>query len=159
KAGKILVMLDPSHPQARLAQFIDETRPTSLVTNATHHATAARLVADASGIVDLDALAPDLCDADPAVSSAPADLAMILYTSGSTGQAKGVLADHRILIHNTRTYTNAFRVGPDDRLILLAFATTQAVKNLLLAILNGAAIFPYDVKRQGLDGLATMLKR
>jgi non-ribosomal peptide synthetase component F/acyl carrier protein len=83
---------------------------------------------------------------------------MILYTSGSTGRPKGVLGDHRSWIHNAWTYTNAFHVSAEDRLTLLSMGTSQAMKNLLLALLNGASIFPYDVRRHGLPGLASLMR-
>ena len=159
KAGKILVPLDPSHPPARLGQFIEEVRPTCIVTNGAHHETAVRLVETACPVLSLDALAPERSDANPEVPSAPDDLAMILFTSGSTGRPKGVLSDHRSWIHNTRNYTNTFHICPEDRLTLLALATTQAMKNLTVAVLNGAAVFPYDVRRDGLDGLAALMRR
>ncbi len=159
KAGKIFVPLDPSHPTSRLAQFVDEAQPTSIVTNAAHRDLAKELAKDGCAVVDLDALAPDLSDANPELPSAPDDLAMILYTSGSTGRPKGVLGDHRTWIHNARTYTNAFHVCSDDRVTLLALGTSQAMKNLFMAILNGAAIFPYEVRQEGLDGLVALMRR
>lgn len=159
KAGKVLVQLDPDHPPPRLARIIDETRPTSVVTNATHYDARASMIPSATRIIDLDASPPDLSDANPGIPSAPDDMAMILYTSGSTGRPNGVVSDHRMWNHNIRNYTTTLRVCPDDRLTLLAFATTQAIKNLLLGILNGASVFPYDVKRDGLPALAALIRR
>lgn len=159
KAGKMFVVLDPAAPPARLAQLIDEARPTSIVTQATHLDVAVKLAADGCTVIDLDALAPDLSDENPGVPSAPDDLAMILYTSGSTGQPKGVLGDHRNQLHCTRIYTNTFQVCPEDRVTLLAFGTAQANKNIFLALLTGASLFPFDVRRDGLDELAALLRR
>ena len=159
KAGKICVVLDPAAPIPRLAQLVDEARPTSIVTNGTHLDVAVTLAVDGCAVVDLDALLPDLSDANPGVPSAPDDLATILYTSGSTGQPKGVLGDHRNNLHCTAIYTNTFRVCADDRVTLLAFGTAQANKNLFLALLTGASLFPFDVRRDGLDELAALLRR
>lgn len=142
KAGKILVPLDPSHPVARLRQLTDEVQPTCIVTNEAHYETAARLVETAGSILSLDAHAPESSDANPEIPSAPDDFAMILFTSGSTGRPKGVIRDHRSWIHTVRNYTNTLHIGPEDRLTLLALATAQAVRNLTVAILNGASVFP-----------------
>lgn len=158
KAGKIVVGLDPAHPPARLAQFVDEVEPAAVVTEGTHRSLARSLAAGGRPVVDVDALPPDLPETDPGLAAAPDDVGMILYTSGSTGRPKGVLVTHRSWVHNTWIYANTFHVGPDDRVTLLAFGTSQALKNLCLALLTGASLFPYDVKRQGLDGLATLMR-
>ena len=159
KAGKIFVVLDPSHPSSRLAQFVDEAQPTCIVTNANQFDLAAELAPDGCPIINLDALAPDLSDANPEVASAPDDLAMILYTSGSTGRPKGVLGDHRSWIHNAWNYTNTFYVCSEDRVTLLALGTSQAMKNMFMAILNGASLFPYEVRQKGLDELVALMRR
>lgn len=159
RAGKILVSLDPDHPTTRLAHFVEETQPIAIVTSGPHLEIARHLAGDRTPVVDVDSLAPGLPDTNPGIASAPDDVAMILYTSGSTGQPKGVLGDHRSWIHNARTYTNTFHVSPEDRLTLLSIGTSQAMKNLLLALLTGAALFPYDVRRAGLTELVALMRR
>ena len=159
KAGKIFVVLDPSHPSSRLAQFVEEAQPTCMVTNAAHLETARGLAGEKCPVINLEQLAPDLSDANPGVPSAPDDIAMILYTSGSTGRPKGVLGDHRVWIHNAWNYTNTFEVCSEDRLTLFALGTSQAMKNLFMGILNGASIFPFEVRQKGLDDLVALMKR
>jgi 1-acyl-sn-glycerol-3-phosphate acyltransferase len=41
-------------------------------------------------------------------------LALIQYTSGSTGSPKGVALSHANLLHNLRAYGKALQVGPED---------------------------------------------
>ena len=71
------------------------------------------LVAGLRGVV----LADDLlaCSASP--TEAPAagkDLALLQYTSGSTGNPKGVTLTHAQLLANIRAMARAAQVGPDD---------------------------------------------
>ena len=44
----------------------------------------------------------------------PDDPALIQYTSGSTGDPKGVLLSHANILANVRAIGNAFEIGPDD---------------------------------------------
>jgi len=122
------------------------------------HLPAARALSGAA-VVGLDDALEAGPDGDPAVTRGPRDPAVILYTSGSTGEPKGVLCDQRQWIHNARNYVNAFHVAPDDRLTLLSLATSQAMKNLTVGLLSGAAVFPADVRQLGLTGLATLMRR
>ena len=45
----------------------------------------------------------------------PADTAMIVYTSGTTGPPKGAMLTHANLTWAADTFRHAFRTGPDDR--------------------------------------------
>jgi amino acid adenylation domain-containing protein len=159
KAGKIAVPLDPSTPLNRLSQLAGEASPTSVVTSGRHRDAADRLIADGGVVVGLDALDPGLPEHNPSMPGSPDDPAMILYTSGSTGRPKGTVCDHRIWIHNAGNYINAFQVGPEDRLTLFALATSQAIKNIFLALVSGASLFPHDARQHGTDAVVSLLSR
>jgi amino acid adenylation domain-containing protein len=159
KAGKLAVVLDPSQPSARLAEFMAETQPACVVTHADQYIQAAELAGSTCPVIRLDQLPADLPDTDPDAPSAPGDPAMILYTSGSTGRPKGVIGDHRTWIHNARSYANAFYISCEDRVTLLSLGTSQAVKNICMALLNGAALFPFEVRQRGLDEFLALLER
>lgn len=45
------------------------------------------------------------------------DLATIVYTSGTTGESKGVVPAHRNLVDMAASDLSAFRIGPDDVLL------------------------------------------
>lgn len=49
-----------------------------------------------------------------ALSARPGDVATILYTSGTTGDPKGVMLTHNNLGSNVRAARQALRTGPDD---------------------------------------------
>lgn len=48
------------------------------------------------------------------VAVAPEGLALLQYTSGSTGNQKGVMLTHANLLANIRAFGNAIRLGPHD---------------------------------------------
>ena len=84
----------------------------------------------------------------------------LCYTSGTTGNPKGVCQQHRNLLHSTRVYTNLARLDSNDRLSLLHSTNVIAGSTALFgALLNGATILPYRLQRQRLDGLAEWLEQ
>jgi amino acid adenylation domain-containing protein len=159
KAGKIAVVLDPSQPSSRLAEFMEESQATCVVTHANQFAQAVELAGSTRPLIRVDQFSADLSDTDLDASGAPGDPAVILYTSGSTGRPKGVIADHRTWIHNARNYANTFYISCEDRVSLLSLGTSQAVKNICMALLNGAALFPFEVRQRGLEEFLALLER
>ena len=91
-------------------------------------------------------------------SVAPDRLAYILYTSGSTGEPKGVMQNHRNVLHFIRVYTNNLHLNAGDRLTLLSsYCFDASVMDIYGALLNGATLYPIDLKQDGLAGLAQQI--
>ena len=89
---------------------------------------------------------PDLlATATPApqvVDRAADDTAVILYTSGTTGQPKGAELTHSNLINNVEVSAEIFQVGPDDVIFggLPLFHSFGQTCTLNAAILRGASL-------------------
>ncbi len=72
---------------------------------------------------DLDDLAEDELAEHPTViedraaAITPADMATIVYTSGTTGQPKGAVLSHGNVTANITNITSVVPVGPDDRFL------------------------------------------
>jgi acyl-CoA synthetase (AMP-forming)/AMP-acid ligase II len=69
------------------------------------------------------------------------DDAAILYTSGSTGQPKGVVLSHTNLLVGARSVARYLDIGPDERLMgLLPLSFDYGLNQLLTAFLRGATL-------------------
>jgi amino acid adenylation domain-containing protein len=99
KAGGAYVPLDPAYPPARLAFILADTRMRVLLTQ---QALLPRLPQHAAHVLCLDTDWPRVNQESPAPtdSEVTADnVVYMLYTSGSTGQPKGVMIEQRSLVN------------------------------------------------------------
>ena len=155
KTGRIYVPLDPVLPAARTAHMLQDSQAKLLLTESKHFSQAQRLAQDGQHILNCD-------DVDATVAAENLDgpmsaetHALILYTSGSTGRPKGVLHNHRNILAEARNYTNDVRICPEDRLSLCQSCSfANSIRNIYGALLNGAALFPYDLASEGIPPLA-----
>ena len=159
KAGKIYVALDPAYPEARTAYMLTDCQARLLLTDARHAALARRIARDGQAIVEEDFLSVGAkADYAPAPASGPTP-ALLLYTSGSTGNPKGVLHTHGSILVEARNYTDDVRIVPEDRLsVWHSFSFANSIRNLFGALVNGAAVFPYDLPGQGLSPLPSWIR-
>ena len=72
----------------------------------------------------------------------PDDLAVILFTSGTTGLAKGVMLSHRNLLSNVESVARTFEFGAHDRFlsILPLHHTFESTGGLLYPMRVGASV-------------------
>jgi long-chain acyl-CoA synthetase len=73
----------------------------------------------ADGASSFDAALAAASDRFETVDLDPGSLANLLYTSGTTGQPKGVMLTHRNILDNAREFS-AIHYGTDDRLLVAA---------------------------------------
>jgi amino acid adenylation domain-containing protein len=159
KAGKISTPLDPSWPVARLAWMLDHSAAGRIISDRKNETLARELAGPSKEVVFLESL-----DSEPATNLpqdfSPDRLAYLLYTSGSTGTPKGIVHSHRTALHNIGNYTDGLRITAEDRLTWLHSSSfSSAWAEILAALLNGATICPWDVRTDGLVGLADWLDR
>ena len=157
KAGKIYVPLVPTYPLARLNYLLEDSQSGLIVTNNQNVTLAEELAQNGCRLLNIDELDFGFSTANPGLSISPDRLAYIQYTSGSTGQPKGATQNHRNLLHDMMNYTNAIHICPEDRMSLLSSGTGQAIKNIFGALLNGAALLPFNLKEEGSSRLVHWL--
>jgi amino acid adenylation domain-containing protein len=138
KAGAAYVPLDPGSPPRRVAYILRNCGVRCVVTSEALLRGLAGAFADGGGppvAVVTDARAEGESPLHPrgrllpwtalgafggaspaALPSVDSDLAYVLYTSGSTGDPKGVMLSHRHALTFIDWACETFRMGPEDRL-------------------------------------------
>ncbi|MEP6941555.1 MAG: malonyl-CoA synthase [Betaproteobacteria bacterium] len=123
RAGLVYLPLNTAYQKSELGYFFGDAEPAIIVgrTDAAHLLAALRPQAT---VFSLNAGEGTLLDVaqgkseifDP-VRNAPDDLAAILYTSGTTGRAKGAMLSHRNLASNALTLVERWAFTHDDVLL------------------------------------------
>lgn len=161
KTGAVYIPLDVKQPKERLQYIIEDSQSSIVVTDKEFEGTC-REIAQALGrqidIVNIDSIT-DTNIENPEVNVAHDQLAYILYTSGSTGNPKGVMQTHRNVLHFCRVYTNRLQINIHDKLSFLStFSFDAGIMDIYGALLNGATLCPYDFRNQGsIQGLKNWL--
>ena len=151
KAGRPQLSLETSFPRGRLEYVLRQSGAAVLLTNSRHVQLASEL--SSLPVINIDDLGDDVPETPPSVSVSIDDPVIIDYTSGSTGNPKGMTWDHRGLMHVTRRHTNVSHISPHDGLLMFR----ASVRAYLSVLLNGARFYPVDLGDQGLADLVEWL--
>ncbi|HJV63343.1 MAG TPA: amino acid adenylation domain-containing protein, partial [Albitalea sp.] len=139
-AGAAYLPIDPALPAERRAHLLRQAQADIVVTQSR---LAQRLAWPAgTRLVSFDDEAVHAAaDAPLPLVQQPQDLAYVLFTSGSTGQPKGVMIEHRQAANTLQDINRRFAVGPGDRVLGLSAAHFDlSVYDLFGVIAAGGAL-------------------
>jgi malonyl-CoA/methylmalonyl-CoA synthetase len=111
--GGVAVPLSAAYPPAELAWFADDVGADTVVVSDDLAAHAQELARGRRVVRLADLGGPDL---DP-LAGPPAEPALILYTSGTTGKPKGAVLSRGNLTTQTEVLARAWGIGPADRMV------------------------------------------
>jgi len=159
KAGRTVVVLNPTDPAPRLRQILADADASLILTDLANREVALQLREQSRGVVCCEELFTGKPAPDLQVPVSPDDVAFLIYTSGSTGCPKGVMQTHRNILHNVLRLTRGMGLHSEDRVVLLtSLSGGQGVATLWCSLLNGAALYPFPIMEKGTSGLANLLR-
>lgn len=170
KLGAIAVPINPMYRAAELRRLVEDCRPVGIVLHhADAAATAVTLqgtsvtwtvgvddrdfqtrddlrvpwVGGTSDAPDLAALLRDHAGRRPSqVALAPDDVALLCYTSGTTGPPKGALNSHADVLHSATAFGSWIDLGAEDVVLGIAplFHISGVILNAAVALFNDSRL-------------------
>ena len=144
KTGAAYLPIDPDYPHDRIQFMLTDSAARRLITSSKY---AGRLAHQTPQVLIENALTESVTDLTTAPDSLTTghDLTYVLYTSGSTGQPKGVMIEHRNLVNLLYSMIDWPGITSDD--VLLGVTTISfdiAGLELFLPLLTGATLVLAD---------------
>jgi len=154
KLGRRYVPIDTRYPVPRGAFILDDVDADIVITDAQYERAAHAMAGSTRTLLDVGASADDLSGANPGIAIAPDAPLWVMYTSGTTGEPKGVLQTQQNLLHYVRTYAAGFELDGESRLLtLMSLTANGGSHDALMTLLTGGTLQPWNARRHGVASL------
>ncbi|WP_219908073.1 Pls/PosA family non-ribosomal peptide synthetase [Enhygromyxa salina] len=145
KTGAAYVPLDPLHPPERLRQLSIDADVGLLITESGLSDQVPSFFAGETIVWERDA--PSIAEESDAriktsaSGPAPDSPCYVLFTSGTTGRPKGIVTEHRNVVHFLAAFDQVCRLSHDDRVYQgFSLGFDGSVEEIWMAFSSGAAL-------------------
>lgn len=161
KAGQTVVVANATDPPTRIGAILRDSEAEFLLCDRNNLLLAGQIAEDfGPRLLVWEEWRDRVGDTSVLPVCSGSDVAWLVYTSGSTGQPKGVMHSHGLVLHNVwrKRVVEPLHVG--DRVALLsALSSGQGVGVVWWALLNGCSLHPFPVAERGFAGMAEWIRR
>ncbi|RME68131.1 MAG: amino acid adenylation domain-containing protein, partial [Verrucomicrobia bacterium] len=142
KSGAAVVPIDPSWPAERQRQVLATADP--LIAIAPTVDAFPDALPEKVHLVSFAEDAPDIAarpTTAPAIATRPEHLAYVLFTSGSTGEPKGVMIEHRAVVAHIPSIARVYGIGAEDvSLLFHSVAFDPTIEQIFCALTCGGRL-------------------
>ncbi|KAJ5587710.1 uncharacterized protein N7459_003475 [Penicillium hispanicum] len=143
KAGGAFVPLDPTHPTSRLQRLIESVKASVVLCSQSRADYLRPIVETLIPLCDdtLDSLSAPADGVDLASGVTSQNAAYVLFTSGSTGEPKGTLLEHRAFLSSAMVHGPGLQIFRESRALQFAAHTFDAsLAESLTPLIHGACV-------------------
>ncbi|OHU98270.1 non-ribosomal peptide synthetase [Mycobacterium talmoniae] len=154
-AGGVYLPIGVDQPADRVTRILDTGAVRAVLACGTHPVTAPGVPV----LTVTDAVAAGAGSQTRPAATDPAQLAYVLFTSGSTGEPKGVEMTHDAAMNTVEFLSRHFEIGPADRCLALATLESDLSVLDIFAILRagGAIVMVDEAHRRDPDRWAALI--
>jgi acyl-coenzyme A synthetase/AMP-(fatty) acid ligase len=151
KTGKVYFGIHPGLPPAAQLEILKDAAPDLILSTASLAHRAREIAPDLCPTLVLEGIDEFYSEYNPESSCRPQDPLAIFYTSGTTGQPKGVVKSHGMIMHRVWLSTKYDLITATDRQSLLTHCAYSASEADIFAILlQGGTLCVLDIASKGL---------